>query len=290
MSYSPKKIEKGNISVSSGGFKNFEGTGIKEYVGQTDFNKEPKEDRTFIEEILDFDSLFLNLNKTSNHTNRVAGLSANNYSDKDNIYINKLSDLMTGIQNALGPEDYEIFSQYITGMKLSDIIDEDGNILPLTDTTRLIEILKNRGITIPASEKLHDINKKLEDGKIDLVSLSPDMLSSIVNEVVTSDYGYDAIVLKNTDGNYLIVNSCTNADSTKDIYAIAYALAKQIVGDDELFITKISYYNNNTGETTYYPYQIGDYSMTIESVEIKNGKLSDYAFKYDSATLKIDKT
>ena len=36
---------------------------------------------------------------------------------------------MTGVQNALGPEHYEIFSQYITGMKLSDLIDEEGNIV-----------------------------------------------------------------------------------------------------------------------------------------------------------------
>ena len=91
--------------------------------------EERNDNRTVIEDILDFDSLFLNPNKKVNQSNRVAGLSANNYSDKDNIYINKLSDLMTGIQNKLGPEEYAIFSQYITGMKLSDIIDEEGNVI-----------------------------------------------------------------------------------------------------------------------------------------------------------------
>lgn len=279
MSYSPKKIEKGNIKVSSGGFKGFEGVDIKDYVGSNDFSNEEKTDRTLIEEILDFDSLFLKNDNTNKQANRVAGLSANNYSDKDNIYINKLSDLMTGIQNTLGPEHYEIFSQYIAGMKLSEIIDEEGNILPLTDTTKIMEILTAQGITSPAAEVLYDINKKLEDCNIDLVKLSPDMLASTVTEVVSSDYGYDAIVLKNTDGNYLIVNSCTNADSTNDIYAIAYALAKQIVGDDELLDLVIEQIlpaiNNSTINNSDYYLDLINNGGTSYLKEVYEAQLQD---------------
>lgn len=247
--YSNKKIhmpknKKGEKSESS------ELITIEEYKGKTDFTKERNDNRTVIEDLLDFNSFFINNKVSNSHINRVSGLSTNSYSDTDNIFINKLSDMMTGVQNALGPEHYEIFSQYITGMKLADLIDEEGNILPLTDKSKLQEILTSKGITIPADEYLHDINKKLENCKIDLVKLSPDILDSTVTEVVSSDYGYDAIVLKNTAGNYLIVNSCTNAESTNDIYAIAYALAKQVVGDGELLelaIEQILPAINNSG-------------------------------------------
>lgn len=187
--------------------------------------------RTVIEEIMDLDSIFLN-NQTSNITN---GFSSNNYSDKDNIYINKLSDVMTKLQNELGPEYYAIFSEYITGKQLGEIVDENGIIL-LTDKKLLEEILNKNSITEDVNIISDEINKILNENKdaIDFSKLSENMLASTIEEVVTTTSSFDAIVLKNTEGNYVIVDSCTNAQSTNDIYAIAYTLAKQIVGDDEL--------------------------------------------------------
>lgn len=200
-------------------------------VAQDIVNNYQQASRTVIEEIMDVDSIFLNNQQTGN----TSGYSSNNYSDKDNIYINKLSDVMTKIQNALGPEYYAIFSEYITGKQLGEIVDENGLRL-LTDKALIEEILTKNNITENVDVIYEEINTILDEHKesIDLSKLSEDMLASTVEEVVTTTSNFDAMVLKNTEGNYVIVDSCTNAQSTNDIYAIAYALAKQIVGDDEL--------------------------------------------------------
>ena len=200
-------------------------------VAQDIVNNYQQASRTVIEEIMDVDSIFLN-NQQSDNT---GGYSSNNYSDKDNIYINKLSDVMTKIQNALGPDYYAIFSEYITGKQLGEIVDENGLKL-LTDKNLLEEILTKNNITENVDVIYEEINTILDEQKesIDLSKLSENMLASTVEEVVTTTSNFDAMVLKNTEGNYVIVDSCTNAQSTNDIYAIAYALAKQIVGDDEL--------------------------------------------------------
>lgn len=189
--------------------------------------------RIVIEEILDFDSFFKEPSREA--TNEPSkGYSANNYSDIDNIYINKLSDVMTDLQNNLGPEYYKVFSSYITGLKLSDIIASDGTIIPLKDTDKLLKILQEQGLTKDPVIVMSEINKILSEGKINFGETSAEMLSSTITEVVQSNHDYDAMVLKNSEGNYLIVNSCTNASSTNDIYAIAYVMAKQIVGDNDL--------------------------------------------------------
>ena len=200
-------------------------------VAQDIVNNYQQASRTVIEEIMDVDSIFLNNQQTDN----TSGYSSNNYSDKDNIYINKLSDVMTKIQNALGPEYYAIFSEYITGKQLGEIVDENGLKL-LTDKALIEEILNKNNITENVDVIYEEINTILDEHKesIDLSKLSEDMLASTIEEVVTTTSNFDAMVLKNTEGNYVIVDSCTNAQSTNDIYAIAYALAKQIVGDDEL--------------------------------------------------------
>ena len=44
--------------------------------------------------------------------------SLNSYSDKDNIYLNKLSDIMTFTKNDLGKENYKIYVEYLKGKKI----------------------------------------------------------------------------------------------------------------------------------------------------------------------------
>ena len=231
--YNPKKLS----TPSSNGIKTFPtSSGLQGYVRIEEYKKPEVQNNTnnlISENILDFDSILIE-NNSQIRKETSKGYSTNNYSDIDNIYINKLSDVMTDIQNKLGPEYYEIYSAYITGLKLSDFIDEEGNIIPLTDKSRLSEIINEKNLPISSEILLSELNNYLMEAKINFGPLSSSMLSSTVTEVVKSDYGFDAMVLKNTEGNYLIVNSCTNAESTDDIYAIAYVLAKQIVGEGDL--------------------------------------------------------
>lgn len=176
------------------------------------------------------------LSLTNNQVNnpQVSNFSPNTYSDKDNIYINKLSDIMTATKNNLGEENYKIYTEYLKGKKLSEIYTADDKLSPITDETALNNILKNMQIDKDASQVMEEINQVLQDSSFAGSTLSEDMKNSTIIEVANTESGYDAFVLKNSVGNYLIVNSCTNDKSAEDIAAIAYTLSLQLVGDEDL--------------------------------------------------------
>lgn len=176
------------------------------------------------------------LSLTNNQANnpQVSNFSPNSYSDKDNIYINKLSDIMTATKNNLGEENYKIYTEYLKGKKLSEIYTADDKLSPITDETALNNILKNMQIDKDASQVMEEINQVLQNSSFDGSTLSEDMKNSTIIEVANTESGYDTFVLKNSVGNYLIVNSCTNDKSAEDIAAIAYTLSLQLVGDEDL--------------------------------------------------------
>lgn len=176
------------------------------------------------------------LSLTNNQANnpQVSNFSPNTYSDKDNIYINELSDIMTATKNNLGEENYKIYTEYLKGKKLSEIYTADDKLSPITDETALNNILKNMQIDKDASQVMEEINQVLQNSNFAGSTLSEDMRNSTIIEVANTESGYDAFVLKNSVGNYLIVNSCTNDKSAEDIAAIAYTLSLQLVGDEDL--------------------------------------------------------
>jgi len=161
--------------------------------------------------------------------------SLNSYSDKDNIYLNKLSDIMTFTKNDLGKENYKIYVEYLKGKKLSEICMDDDTLHLITDEEAIKTILEKLHIEKDASEVIAEINAVLQNSHFAGSTLSEEMKNSTIMEIASTGSGYDAFVLKDADGNYVIVNSCTNETSVEDYAAIIYTLFQQISGDEELF-------------------------------------------------------
>ena len=68
---------------------------------------EKQQDSTSFSDVLDL-SLFLE-NDQKATLSEDGPYSLNSYSDKDNIYLNRLSDIMTFTKNDLGKENYKIY-------------------------------------------------------------------------------------------------------------------------------------------------------------------------------------
>ena len=205
-----------------------------------------------------------NLEKSNNEVEYVdvepdemeIGFSNTEYSDEDNINVNQLSKIMVEFQNELGKdgkEYYEIFSELIKGKRLGDVLDENGHIKTSSsfsneDLAKIQELINSKDLNISVDDylKLFD-NSVAECSKeggasVTLNHISADMLNNVIEEVVSTDNSYDAFVLKNPDnGNYMIVNSCTNAKSADDLLAIAYAMSMQLTGSLDLLDYALEY-------------------------------------------------
>ncbi len=185
------------------------------------------------------------------------GFSNTEYCDEDNINVNQLSKIMVEFQNALSLDEgrkeyYDIFAELIQGKKLGDILDEDGHIKDSSsfnarDLDKIEELIEQKGLNMSVDDYLAFYDKCVEDSKkggasVTLTHISEDMLNNTIEEVVSTDNSYDAFVLKNSDnGNYMIVNSCTNAKSTNDLLAIAYAMSMQLTGSLDLLDYVLGY-------------------------------------------------
>lgn len=171
------------------------------------------------------------------------------YSDFDNININKLRCIMVDVQNDLNnknPEYYKIYCKYLQGLKLSDIIDENGQLKPINKdffnksiniTNHYKQSGQNPLIGSPIEyyklqESIYsEINEVILNNKSKINIINQDLLNSTIEEVANTTNGYDAFVIKKQNGNYMIINSCTNDKSIKDIAAIAYPMSKYIFGN-----------------------------------------------------------
>src|SRR5699024_3833752 len=101
---------------------------------------EKQQDSTSFSDVLDL-SLFLE-NDQKATLSEDGPYSLNSYSDKDNIYLNKLSDIMTFTKNDLGKENYKIYVEYLKGKKLSEICMDDDTLHLITDEEAIKTILE----------------------------------------------------------------------------------------------------------------------------------------------------
>lgn len=182
----------------------------------------------------------------------------NGNSDLDTIYINELSTITNEIQNNFtNEEDYLIYCKYLEGKTLKEIINSDYKASYLTDDSdhnQIQKIMDENNIDGDAftfimriDEALTKFNKS-SDLK-NFSKLSDDMMNAEFVEICHTDSGYDASVLKDINGNYMIVNSCTNASSLKDILAISYPICRYLTGSDDFIQIVFDYLVNNADLT-----------------------------------------
>lgn len=206
----------------------------------------------------------------------ISKYSNTSHSDMDNININLLRSIMVDVQNALNavsPEYYEFFTNYCTGKRLSDIIDEKGYL-------RKIETNNPKDIEMVNAINTAIIKAQTSDGTtFPITGLSAEMLASTVEEIVFTESGYDAFVLRHPNGNYMIVNSSTNSKSANDMVAILYSMLTEMFGSTELF----DYLIGNILSTTDYGLilddlipNLGDKASLSEYFrKIYNGQIKD---------------
>lgn len=151
------------------------------------------------------------------------GFSNTSHSDKDNIYINKISFLTEDLKHCLTKEEYERFLKIVSNHQLEDLLSKSS----------LLDIL-NKEVGISSQTQ----------NKISTTDILPnvDELSEFVNynieEVVSTESGYSAVVLQNPNtGNYMIINSCTDSQDIKDLGFIAYMMADDMFNDKSLITT-----------------------------------------------------
>lgn len=185
------------------------------------------------------------------NVNELKKYSTTGYSDSDNIYMNQFQRIMVDLQNKLSADEYMIYCKYFEGKKVSELIDEDGNLKILDNNDRVKSIINEFGIDLNVSDVINKINKnirpddvnkwlsfKTSDGKL---AISQEVLNCKIYEIARSDSGYDYTILIDENGNPILINSSTNPNDLEDIAAIAYALSKQLIGEgadelaDELF-------------------------------------------------------
>lgn len=175
--------------------------------------------------------------------------SNTNYSDADNIYVHKICKIMVDLQNDLikygqkkenNIDYYKIYTQYCIGLKLEDI---GGSIEPTEENIQKIQqIINEMQLNEDAESVLNSLNEVLVDKngnekyKLDVKGMK--VGSFLVNEIVSEQSGYDATVLTDLDGNYVIVNSSTNDKQIEDLAIIADAISNQLFPNQD-FAEKI---------------------------------------------------
>lgn len=182
----------------------------------------------------------------------------NGNSDLDTIYINELSTITNEIQNSFtNDQDYLIYCKYLEGKTLKEIINSDYKASYLTDDSdhnQIQKIMDENNIDGDAFTFIMRINEALtkfnkSNDLKNFSKLSDDMMNAEFVEICHTDSGYDASVLKDINGNYMIVNSCTNASSLKDILAISYPICRYLTGSDDFIQIVFDYLVNNADLT-----------------------------------------
>jgi len=174
-------------------------------------------------------------------TNSGSKYSNTSHTDKENIYINRISNIINNLRISFDKENpyyYAIYRKYSEGLTLDQIVsgelDYNKFKQAMIDSGWISEEEINMYNGDLVKEYMDGISTIIKDNPPYMEGLSPEMMNSTVEEIVASTFGYDAMVLKNEDGNYMIVNACTNNDSGNDIGAIAYALSDYFTGSNDL--------------------------------------------------------
>ena len=203
-------------------------TDIKNNINVGISNAVKKGTITPIKSYLNNDTDNLNLNQSETH-------SGNSYSDSENIYINFITrDTVNGLRNTLDSKDkdnngyYKYYCEHIKGYK---IIGEKGsNSIYYKDEDGKYKYNLLKVDNEEDREMVENINKLL---KKESFNLPTDSIKDYTIEEVYTDsyYGYDAIVYKSENGEYIIDSASTNANQGKDILSIAYSMSEYLFGD-----------------------------------------------------------
>jgi len=175
------------------------------------------------------------VNRETEHVYLSPADNKSTLSDKDTIYINDIETLTNEIKNYFyaqndGKYYYEIYKEYITGKRLSDIISSDGKLIPIyipaNNGAAPNRAVNNQNIPAHLVSAYTKINEFLAECGKDF-SANVTITSAITNfkiaEIVDTESGYNAVVLQKNDGGYIIASSYTNQAQAEDIAAITFA-------------------------------------------------------------------
>ncbi len=173
--------------------------------------------------------------------------SNTNQTTYSNVYINQVSSNITNeAKNRLTEEDYKIYTKYLEGQTIKDIVGKNGQFSKINseaELERLKKVFEDNEMHLSDEEVkviADRINKALDDpelqftGIISDIGMDENLLNTKFVEIVSDPSGYDAIVLEN-DEDIWVINSCTNSESTEDLAAIAFTILRQLAGNDELY-------------------------------------------------------
>lgn len=153
--------------------------------------------------------------------------------------------------------DYlDLYYSYLEGRTLSDAMNKDNYSNYLYDKLKKNVIATNDSELNYYLGRYDSILSKFETSlnpkKYDM---SYELRQSVITEIVDED-GYDAMVLKLTNGNTAVVNSCTNEKEDEDMLSIIGNIASLACEDDfskDLFKNIfLDAHDINTPETTIY--------------------------------------
>ena len=191
--------------------------------------------------------------------------SNTSHSDMENIYISRLRVFTEDLQNNCykHPEYYELLCKVINENNLT--------LAELNNVECISSLLVNEGVS---KNDITEIRKIYSDTllKNPYYNDIGEFKNYIVEEIVSEDSGYDAVVLKNPEnGNISIENCCTNNKSLKDLSFIAYAMSKDLTGGTSLLSTIGRFFN-------LVPENITDGLASLNGEEcekIYNGQIND---------------
>ena len=170
--------------------------------------------------------------------------SNTSHSDLENIYISRLRVFTEELQNKCykHPEYYDLICKVINENNLT--------LAEINNVECISSLLVNEGVSkeviadirqIYASVSTDNPNALFDN---DFFNELGDFKNYILEEIVSEDSGFDAVVLKNPEnGNISIENSCTNNKSLKDLSFIAYAMSKDLTGGTSLLTTIGRFFN-----------------------------------------------
>lgn len=180
-------------------------------------------------------------------------------------------NMMNNYQN--NTVDYlQFFNDYLVGKSFEDAMSFSNYSKYLRDN-----ILKNADDNVYATYQYVGLHKYFRNNlNFDDYDLSDEMKKSVVKEIVDED-GYDAMVLHLVNGNYAIVNSCTNESESEDMGAIVGNIASLACDDDfskDLFNLYSRMLLGTTGNTTNDEYSDAQVTACEKLIKkyIDNGK------------------
>lgn len=177
-----------------------------------------------------------------------------NTSDYDKININSFNNHLTNeLKEKLGrnSDAYIFLCKYLEGKKLRDVLDEEGHIvIPDEELQKLYDSIyvSPGGYGGLSDETRQMVVNKLKDAlkTTSMGEYSGTILDSTICEIVSDQYGFDAIVYEK-DGEYCIANTCADGQSQEDILLIIYSALYSTTGSDDAYDYFSPFFSNING-------------------------------------------